>query len=118
MPLTPRSWKMKMPTNEEWDMLKQHAPEIHRLAKELEEKSDVLRAELDKYREAHELWDALELSNGEQVSEATLIAKVTDFDSGVTAITMSVTDGCDWVTQIGLYQWALTATQRGVEKNE
>lgn len=55
-----------------------------------------------KYREAAELWEALELTNNQQVIGGVLLAKVKDFDDGVVSMSMSNTDDVDWVDQIGI----------------
>lgn len=71
---------------------------------------DELRIQLDKaesklkqYREAIELWDALNIKPGYYVDKAILIAKLINFEkSGMVVITASVTDGVDWVDEWGL----------------
>lgn len=66
-----------------------------------------LKAKLDRYREAIELWDALELLENQQVASATLMAKVQDFENNTIAISTSATEGCDWIDQIGLINTAM-----------
>lgn len=65
-----------------------------------------LQAWQQKYREAAEMWDALELDENQQVAQAVLIAKVTDFESGHVNISMSNSDGVDWIEQVGLIETA------------
>lgn len=56
-----------------------------------------------KYREAAELWDALEIKNNQQVDKALIIAKLVDFSRpGPPLISSATTDGCDWVDEWGL----------------
>lgn len=75
-----------------------------------------LRAELDeykaKYREAAELWDALELRDNQHVASATLLAKVQDFENNTVAISTAATDGCDWIDQIGLINTTMIMIQQ------
>lgn len=59
-----------------------------------------------KYTEAAELWDALELKGNQQVKDAVLIGKIVDFERNIVSITMSVTDGVDWMDQIGIIETA------------
>lgn len=73
---------------------------LRRIAQEFE-------AFKQRYREAIELWDALELRENQQVSSATLLAKLTDFERNTIAISTAATDGCDWIDQIGLINTAL-----------
>lgn len=55
------------------------------------------------YREAVDLWKALQIGKNQHVDKALLIAKVVDFDKGGgPLITASVTDGVDWVDEWGL----------------
>lgn len=66
-----------------------------------------LEAKLSRYREAIELWDALDLRENQQVVSATLLAKLQDFENNTVAISTAVTDGCDWIEQIGLINTAM-----------
>jgi len=61
-----------------------------------------LEAWQTRYKEAAELWDALELKKNDQVTDALLIARVADFEKGGTALSMSTTDGVDWIIQLGM----------------
>lgn len=78
--------------------MREHEEEIYDL------RAEVLRLQekLEKYNEAIALWDALDLEPNDQVSEATLLAKVADFENGGTVISVSATDSLDWITQLGL----------------
>lgn len=57
--------------------------------------------------QAEELWEALDLRDNDQVTDAVLIAKVADFEDGATALVIAATDGVDWVTQLGMIHGAL-----------
>lgn len=67
--------------------------------------------------EAEELWQALELREGDQVMEATLIAKIVHFGDEAEApppsISISATDGLDWIQQAGLIHSALDLLKSG-----
>ena len=76
---------------------------VRRLAMELQELEAWKRA----YQPAAELWDSLELERNDQVTEAVLVAKISDFDKGGTAISMGATEGCDWITQLGVLHAAI-----------
>lgn len=52
--------------------------------------------------EAQALWKELNLHDNDQVTDAVLVAKIADFKRGGVAVSMSVTDGVDWVTQLGM----------------
>jgi hypothetical protein len=56
---------------------------------------------------AEELWAELQLGSNDQVTAATMIAKVVDFEHMTTSISMASTDDCDWITQYGLMHAAL-----------
>lgn len=72
---------------------------VRRFAAQIQE----LLAWQAKYREAAELWEALNVGNNQHVDKALLIAKVIDFEKGGgPSITASVTDGVDWVDEWGL----------------
>lgn len=69
--------------------------------------------------EAEDLWVALDLRENQQVLEAVLIAKVSDFDTGITSISMSNTDGVDWIDQVGLIGAAkIIISQAPIEKDD
>lgn len=59
-----------------------------------------------KYREAAELWDALDIENDDQVLEAVLIAKLGNFEKGRVEISISASDSIDWIGQLGLLEAA------------
>ena len=65
-----------------------------------------LQAWRSKYREAAEMWDALELEENQQVTQVVMIAKIADFDSGYVNVGMSASDGVDWIDQVGLIETA------------
>lgn len=72
-----------------------------------------------KYREAAELWDALELRDNDQVTDATLIAKIQDFDAGYVNISTASSDGCDWITQLGLFEaWRGICIETRIERRD
>lgn len=57
--------------------------------------------------EAEDLWNALELREGDTVVEALLIAKVVNFEKGGPPnISTSSTDGLDWIQRAGLVETA------------
>lgn len=88
---------------------------IEALRKEIAELRDWKR----KYTEAAELWDALELRQGQQVKDAMMIGKIVDFEKGITSISLSNTDGMDWVDQLGLLEAArLASTQSPLEPDD
>lgn len=64
----------------------------------------------DRRSEAEALWQALELEDGDQVVEAILVAKVANFTSGGTAVSIGATDGMDWIGQLGLIEAARKVT--------
>jgi hypothetical protein len=90
---------------------------VRRFALQIQE----LEAWKAKYREAAELWEALEAKDSQQVTEAMLIAKLVDFEEtgpAGTVVSASHTDGCDWVNQLGLVAaWQLITNSDGVEKS-
>lgn len=53
----------------------------------------------------------ISLTADQQVTEAIVIAKITDFESGSTALGMYHSDGLDWIGQLGL----LTAGRYAME---
>lgn len=57
--------------------------------------------------EAEALWGELNLQDNDQVTDAVLVAKITDFQRGGVAVSMSATDGLDWVTQFGMLHAAI-----------
>lgn len=63
-----------------------------------------------------ELVDALNLNEHDMVIEAVLVAKVKDFDTGATGISMSATDDVEWVSQLGMLRAAEIITTRDVER--
>lgn len=72
-----------------------------------------------KYREAAELWEALELRDNDQVTDATLIAKIQDFDTGYVNVSTSSSDGCDWITQLGLFEaWRGMCIETRIERRD
>lgn len=54
------------------------------------------------YAEAAALWDSLDTKDSDQIVEAVLIAKLHDFDKGLTQVSISSTDSVDWIGQLGL----------------
>jgi|SRR6187549_1447192 len=100
--------------------MNQGVQELLTRANELAQEVAELKAWQSKYKEAAELWDALEAKDSQQVTEAILIAKIVDFEqSGPegTVVSASYTDGCDWVNQLGLMAaWQLITNSDGVEK--
>jgi hypothetical protein len=44
----------------------------------------------------------LDLEEGHQVTEVLVVAKVVDFNTGATALTLGCNTGLDWVAQLGL----------------
>jgi hypothetical protein len=76
---------------------------VRRFAFQIQE----LEAWRAKYREAAELWDALELKNNQHVVGAILIAKGKDFVTGNVVMTTARTDDVDWVDKIGMTRVAL-----------
>jgi hypothetical protein len=69
-------------------------------------------AELVQYREARELWDALELKANQHVVHAQLLAKVKDFETGHVSVSMSNSDGMDWMDQVALIHTASIINQQ------
>jgi hypothetical protein len=57
--------------------------------------------------QADDLWTGLDLRSNDQVTEAILIGKIADFETGGTALSLAATDGTDWVTQFGIITGAL-----------
>ena len=45
-----------------------------------------------------------------------LVAKVKDFESGDSGLSISATDGVEWVSQLGLLLGALVITAHGIER--
>lgn len=66
---------------------------------------------------AMDLWDALELKEGQQVMSAMLVAKVVDLSEGKEnappSISIAATDGTDWIDQAGLLKTATDLTSSG-----
>jgi hypothetical protein len=78
-----------------------------------------LRAWKVKYREAAEMWDSLELRDNDQVTDAVMIAKVSDFESGSVTTITGTTDGTDWVTQLGLFEaWKGMNIETRIERRD
>jgi hypothetical protein len=71
---------------------------VHRFAQQIQE----LLAWKSRYMEAAVLWDSLETQDNDQIVEAVLIAKLHDFDKGLTQVSISSTDSVDWIGQLGL----------------
>lgn len=44
----------------------------------------------------------LDVRDGQQVTEALVIAKIADFADGGTALVLGISDGLDWIAQRGL----------------
>jgi hypothetical protein len=61
----------------------------------------------EKPSQADELWEALELEENHQVTDAVIIAKVAHFDTGGTALSLAATDGVDWISQFGMLHGAV-----------
>lgn len=57
---------------------------------------------------------ALELREHDVVVEAVLVAKVKDFETGSSGISMSATDGVEWVCQLGMLRAAEIITAQGI----
>jgi hypothetical protein len=76
----------------------------YRIVLELEAAKAIQRPQ---YSEAQELWDAIEPGPKDQIVEAVIVAKLVDFERGITSISMSATDGVDWVGQLGMLHGAL-----------
>lgn len=55
-----------------------------------------------KYKEAMELWDALELEPGDIVLDAVLVARSQNVDREGTCISLAATDGVDFSRQLGM----------------
>lgn len=68
--------------------------------------------------EAERLWEGLELAEGEMVSGAILIAKVTNFETGETLVSMETTKGMDFIEQIGIMRVATTIVETGGGKDD
>lgn len=80
----------------------------------LEKELDGLRGLKTKYREAIELWDALNMKDNQHIDKAILIAKVVDFEKNDgPMITASVTDGVDWVDE-----WGLIASWQAISNSQ
>lgn len=76
------------------------------VVQDLVERGTILDPDLN--REALELWESLDVRKSDQISGAVLIAKLYDFEQGLAQISISATDGVDWVDQIGLISAAAT----------
>lgn len=75
---------------------------VRRFAQKIEE----LLAWQSKYREAAELWEALDVSDGQMVASAVLIGKLmkmegTDEERAPT-VSIAATDDVDWMNQLGI----------------
>lgn len=69
--------------------------------------------------DGEELWASLELGPHQQVVDAILLARVTDFDQGGTLLSMAGTEGADWIVQLGLIEAAkLLITRAGYHNTE
>ena len=66
--------------------------------------------------QVQELITALQLNRHDFVIEAVLVARVKDMDSGAVGISISATDGTDWVTQLGILRVAELITTADVRK--
>jgi hypothetical protein len=64
-----------------------------------------------------QLWDALNLKEGQQVMSAMLIAKVVDLREGKEdnppSISIAASEGADWIDQAGLLKTATDLTSAG-----
>lgn len=66
-----------------------------------------------------ELWAALQLQKNDQVTDAVLLARISNFEDGTTSISTGATDGCDWVTQLGImHAGLLVITQAPLQKRD
>lgn len=54
----------------------------------------------------------LDLQLGDQVVEWLLIAKVSNFEEGGTAVSIAASEGLDWVAQYGLLRAATVIVER------
>lgn len=82
---------------------------IRRFAGEIQQ----LQAWKAKYAPVADLYDAVDLGPNDQVTDLVLFAKVADFEEGGTAIAMTATDGCDWITQLGMVHGGLRVLTQG-----
>lgn len=88
---------------------------IRRLAAECQE----LLAWKTRYAEAADLWDGLDLHPNDQVTAATLIAKISDFDTGFVNVATAASDGTDWVEQLGLFAaWKGMCIETRIERRD
>ena len=72
-----------------------------------------------RYKEAADIWDGLELRDNDQVTSAALIAKVSDFESGLVTVITAVSDGTDWVEQLGLFEaWKGMNIETRIERRD
>lgn len=44
----------------------------------------------------------LDLEEGQQVTEVVVLAKLSDFRTGETAVVLGISDGLDWIAQRGI----------------
>jgi hypothetical protein len=55
----------------------------------------------------------LDIDDGQQVTEVVVLAKLSDFDSGGTAVVLGASEGLDWITQRGI----MSAAQHVMDKD-
>jgi hypothetical protein len=67
--------------------------------------------------EADKLWESLEVQDGDQVVDAVLVGKLANFTEGGTEISISATDGVDWVTQLGMLRGAVLMVENQLRRD-
>ncbi len=88
---------------------------VRRFALQIQE----LEAWKAKYREAADLWDGLEMRDNDQATDVAIIAKIQDFETGHVNVVAATTDGCDWVTQLGLFEaWRGICIETRIERRD
>jgi len=87
--------------------------------KSIEAELDELRAWKARYAEAADLWKGLDLEPNDQVTSATMIAKISDFESGTVNVGTAASDGTDWVEQLGLFEaWRGMCIETRIERRD
>jgi hypothetical protein len=97
------------------DYIERPEDTVRRFAKKIVE----LEAWQARYREAADLWDGLRLRDNDQVVSATMIAKISDFESGSVNVGTSCSDGTDWIEQLGLFEaWKGMCVETRIERRD
>lgn len=55
----------------------------------------------------------IDVEDGDQITEVLVIAKIANFDTGDTGLSMGASNGLDWIAQLGLLSAATMLCGRG-----